>query len=272
MKYEVVRTKSGARALRSLEADEVMHPGVGPLVEAERLYVGQSRLRERLAKGPLVVFDVGMGAGSNALAARHAALQVPGARLDLISFERDLDALGAALDEPEAFGLLGQDGEAARALLANGRRTDAGVLWQLRHGDLLQALATEPLRADIVFWDPYSPKTNPGLWTVSAFAAIRRVAGPRCTLFTYSASTTVRLALLLAGWAVGVGDATGEKAFTSAAAVEVDDLARPLDRAWLRRLQRPDLRLPSDAPADAVERATASRQFRACAEKSASRS
>jgi queuine tRNA-ribosyltransferase len=263
VKYEVVRTKTGDRAMRSLEVDEVMHPGVGPLVEAEQLYVRQSRLRERLAEGRLVVFDVGMGAGSNALAARRAAIEAPSnSVLDLISFERDLDALTVALGEPEAFGLQGEPVEAARALLLNGRHQHPRALWQLRHGDLLQALAAENSRADIVFWDPYSPKANPALWTVAAFTAIRRVAGPRCTLFTYSASTTVRLALLLAGWAVGVGEAIGEKAFTTAAAIAVSDLARPLDRAWLRRLHRPDLRLPGDASTDAVERATASPQFR----------
>jgi queuine tRNA-ribosyltransferase len=263
VKHEVVRTKTGALALRSLEVNEVMHPGVGPLVEAEQLYVRQSRLRERLAQGPLVVFDVGMGAGSNALAARRAALETPSdVALNLISFERDLDALTVALGEPEAFGLQGEPGEAARALLSNGRHQHQRVFWQLRHGDLLQTLAAESLRADIVFWDPYSPKANPDLWTVAAFTAIRRVAGPCCTLFTYSASTTVRLALLLAGWAVGVGEAIGEKAHTTAAAVTIDDLVRPLDRAWLKRLHRPDLRLPSDAPADAVERATSSPQFR----------
>lgn len=263
MKHEVVRTKTGALAMRSLETGEVMHPGVGPLIEAEQLYVGQSRLGERLLGGRVVVFDVGMGAGSNALAARGAATQTPAQAivLDLISFERDLDALTLALSTPEAFGLQGEPGEAARALLASGHHESPRVCWQLRQGDLLQALDVEPLRADIVFWDPFSPKANPGLWTVGAFTTIRRAAGPRCTLFTYSASTTVRLALLLAGWAVGVGDAIGEKAFTTAAAVEVTDLARPLDCSWLSRLDRPDLRLPSDAPVDAVERVAASRQF-----------
>jgi queuine tRNA-ribosyltransferase len=261
VKHEVVRTKTGAKAMRSLEADEVMHPGVGPLVEADELYVRQSRLRERLAEGPLVVFDVGMGAASNALAARRAAMNAASSVLDLISFERDLDALGVALGEPEAFGLQGEAGEAARTLLAMGHHETPHVRWQLRHGDLLQALEAETCRPDIVYWDPYSPKANPALWTVAAFTAIRRIAGPRCTLFTYSASTTVRLALLLAGWAVGVGDAIGEKAFTTAAAVSVGDLARPLDRAWLKRLHRPDLRLPSDAPNDAVELASASLQF-----------
>jgi queuine tRNA-ribosyltransferase len=263
VKHEVVRTKTGALAMRSLEVDEVMHPGVGPLVEAEQLYVRQSRLRERLAQGPLAVFDVGMGAGSNALAARRAAMETPSdVALNLISFERDLDALTVALGEPEVFGLQGEPGEAARALLSSGQHQHQRAFWQLRHGELLQTLAAESLRADIVFWDPYSPKANPDLWTVAAFTAIRRVAGPRCTLFTYSASTTVRLALLLAGWAVGVGEAIGEKAHTTAAAVSVGDVDRPLDRAWLKRLHRTDLRLPSDAPADAVERATAAPQFR----------
>lgn len=262
MRHEVVRTSKGALAMRSLETDEVMHPGVGPLVEAEHLYVRQSRLRERLSESRLVLFDVGMGAGSNALAARRAAMDAPTeAFLDMISFERDLDALTVALGAPEAFGLQGEAGEAARALLSSGRHENARVCWQLRHGDLLQALATEPLRADIVFWDPFSPKANPDLWTVGAFTVLRRTAGPHCTLFTYSASTTVRLALLLAGWAVGVGDAIGEKAHTTVAAVDVNDLAHPLDRAWLTRLHRPDVRLPSDAPADAAERATASAQF-----------
>lgn len=261
MRHDLVRTKTGALAVRSLEADEVMHPGVGPMIEAEQLYVRQSHLRERLAEGPLVVFDVGMGAASNALAARRAAMDTPAAVLDLISFERDLDALTVALAEPEAFGFQGEPGEATRTLLTDGRHEYARVRWQLRHGDLLQALATESLRADIVFWDPFSPKTNPDLWTVAAFTAIRRVAGPRCTLFTYSASTTVRLALLLAGWAVGVGQAIGEKAMTTAAAIELADLANPLARAWLRRLHRPDLRLPSDSPPDALDRVTALPQF-----------
>src|SRR5262249_11497339 len=99
--HEVVRTRGGALAMRSIEVGEVMHPGVGPLVEAEELYVRQSRLAERLRAGAaadLVVFDVGLGAGSNALAARAEAERAPAtaARLHLISFEQDLGALTLA--------------------------------------------------------------------------------------------------------------------------------------------------------------------------------
>lgn len=264
MTHEVVRTRGGALAMRSLAVGEVMHPGVGPRAEAEQLYVRQSRLAERLAaaESELVLFDVGLGAGSNALAARAVAERATGgAKLELVSFERDLGALELALAHGPDFDLDGEPAEAARALLTRGWHETARTRWRLERGEVLETLAAQSRPADIVFWDPFSPRANPALWTVAAFAAARRAAGSAATLFTYSASTAVRLALLLAGWSVGVGDAIGAKAATTAAAVRVADLARPLDRSWLARLQRPDVPLPSDAPGDAVVRAAASAQF-----------
>lgn len=269
MTHEIVRTRSGAMAVRCTEAGEVMHPGVGPLLEAQRLYVEQSRLAERLrgkpGGPPLVLFDVGLGAGSNALAA-WAASEAAGsqaARLEIVSFERDVGALALALRHGDAFGL--PEGSAAAMaateLLETGRHETGRTCWRLVAGDVLDALAREPARADVVFWDPFSPRVNPALWTVAAFAALRAVAAPRCTLYTYSASTRTRVALLLAGWAVGVGDAIGDKEETTAAALVVDDLARPLPDRFRARLLRPDVPLPPDAPADGAARAAAAPQF-----------
>ena len=48
--HEVVRTRGGALAMRSLAAGEIMHPGVGPLREAELFYVAQSRLDEQIGR------------------------------------------------------------------------------------------------------------------------------------------------------------------------------------------------------------------------------
>lgn len=264
--YEIVRTRSGALAVRSRSAGEVMHPGMGPRVEAEQLYVRQSCLAERLraALAPtLVLFDVGMGAASNAVAALAESERAPAsaARLELVSFDRDRGALLLALSHAVAFGLDGVAGEGARALLDGGRYETARTCWRLEEDDALAALAHQSLRPDIVFWDPFSPRANPLLWTVSAFTEVRRVAGAHCTLFTYSASTAVRVALLLAGWAVGVGEAIGDKTATTAAAVRVGDLARPLDRRWLARLSLPGAPLPPDAPPDAASRVAASSQF-----------
>jgi queuine tRNA-ribosyltransferase len=135
------------------------------------------------------------------------------------------------------------------------------VLWRLAPGDLLETLPAEPARADVIFWDPFSPKVNPGLWTLAAFAAARARCGDRATLFTYSTATATRAALLLAGFFVGAGDASGPKDATTAAATDPSLLARPLDARWLARLARSSAPFPPDAPGDALDRIRAHPQF-----------
>lgn len=267
-RHELVRIKNGTLAVRSLVDGEVMHPGVGPVREAQELYLAQSRLAERLvaaAPRPLVLFDVGLGAGTNALAARSVseACATAGARLHLVSFERDLDALDLALQHPSELGLDDEARAAATALRANGHHATAHTDWRLRLGELPEVLATEPQPADLIFWDPFSPRTNPTLWSVSTFALLRRCAAPRCVLITYSGATRVRLAMLLGGWSVGVGTAIGEKAQTTVAALDRRDLERPLDATWLKKRADPTTPWPSDAPADALAELARHPQFAA---------
>ncbi len=267
-RFEVVLTSQGAPAVRDAEAGEVMHPVVGAAVESERLYVAQSRLRERLAGGggPLTLLDVGLGAGSNALAALRAARAAPpGARrLELWSFERELGALQLAASPAgaAALELCDEDQAALRALLAQGAHREEGASWRLLLGDLLATLPGQPLQADLVFWDPFSPRVNPGLWSVGAFRLLRERCGPEAAVFTYSTATSVRSALLLAGFFVGVGDPSGPKQETTTAAVRPELLARPLDGRWLARLDRSSSPFPADAPGDALERVRAHPQFR----------
>jgi queuine tRNA-ribosyltransferase len=254
--------------VRDALAGEVMHPVIGPAVEAERLYVAQSRLVERLSRpGPrLVLLDVGLGAGSNALAALAAAGRAaPGRALEIVSFERETGALALAAsdDGARALGLSAEALDAARALLRDGRHEGPRVLWRLVRGDLRETLPAEaPSRAEVVFWDPFSPKANPELWTVAAFAAARAACADGATLFTYSTATATRAALLLAGWCVGVGDPSGPKEQTTAAATDRSLLARPLDARWLARVARSSAPFPPDAPPDALGRLRAHPQFR----------
>jgi queuine tRNA-ribosyltransferase len=266
--HELVLTRLGAPAIRDRTAGEVMHPVIGPAVECERLYVAQSRLRERLAGPgvPLVLFDVGLGAAGNALAAWRAAHAIPpgGRQLEIVSFERDLGALVLAVS-PEAAGPLGiaaPEVAACSALLAAGRAEDAPCTWRLVRGDLLATLPAEPARADLVFWDPFSPQANPQLWTAGAFALLSGRCAERAVVYTYSTSTATRAALLLAGFFVGTGDPSGPKEETTAAACDLRDVARPLDGRWLSRLERSSAPFPPDAPADALERIREHPQFR----------
>jgi queuine tRNA-ribosyltransferase len=267
--HEVVTTRSGARAVRDRQTGELMHPVVGPLVEAAQLYVVPSRLGARLkvaTPSPLVLLDVGLGAGSNAIAAWKLSEQLPAParRLEIISFDHTTAALElAASDEhAAAFGFEGSARQAARALLASGSHETSRTAWRLQAGELPSTLARVPEHtADVVFWDPFSPRANPSLWTMAAFVALRRACREGATVHTYSAATATRSALLLAGFAVGVGDATLAGKQTTQAAVGVDALERPLDRRWLERLARSSAAFPPDAPEDALARITAGEQF-----------
>ena len=282
---DVVITSSGAPAMRDCASGEVMHPGTGPGVEPTALYVVPSRLEARLRNepglrtlgteaAPLVLLDVGLGAASNAIAAwweseRLGSLGAAARRLEIVSFENELAPLELALrpENAEAFGLMGAAQVAARALLETGRHETARTTWRLCLGDFPETIAREPPdSADIVFWDFYSAKTHPSLWTASTFGALRRVCRDGATLHTYSTATSMRAGLLLAGFAVGAGGSTGLRSETTIAAANVADLERPLDVRWLIRLARSTAAFPSDVGPDTSAREDAMARIRACAQ------
>src|SRR6185436_19030733 len=102
-------------------------------------------------------------------------------------------------------------------ILGAGRWTHASHLltWELVHGDFLTHFdaAVPP---DVIFYDPFSAKTDTALWTPEVFARLfGRCRAKPAELFTYSASTAVRAALLNAGFFVAEGVGTGPKEATT---------------------------------------------------------
>jgi hypothetical protein len=91
-----------------------------------------------------------------------------------------------------------------------------------------------------ILFDPFSPAKNPAMWTLSLFTALFRLLDPSrpCALATYSRSTMTRAALLLAGFYVGAGHASGDKEETTVAANALELIGKPLDRRWLERARR----------------------------------
>jgi hypothetical protein len=80
-------------------------------------------------------------------------------------------------------------------------------------------------------------------------------------LHTYSGATAVRAALLLGGFAVGLGERISPGKRATCAATSPDLLHEPLDRRWFERLARSSAPFPADAPADALQRIAALPQF-----------
>src|SRR5207248_5448651 len=92
--YKIVKLPNGVHSVHSLEYRETFHPVIGPVAEAEALYVRQLDLLERLRQHTreFVIWDVGLGAAANALTLLRATREVPSA-LRLTSFDQTIEPL-----------------------------------------------------------------------------------------------------------------------------------------------------------------------------------
>lgn len=246
--YKIVKLANGAHSIRSLAHGETFHPVIGPVAEAEALYVKQLRLPERMAAHPgeFVVWDVGLGAAANVLTVLRAT-RAATCPLRIISFDCTLEPLRFGLEHADALGYFAGHESAVENFLHDHQTafTDGSrqVTWELRLGDfpsLLEKLGETPRllpAPHAILFDAFSPARNPAMWTQPLFANLFHLLNPArpCALPTYSRSTMLRVSLLLAGFYVGVGHATGEKEETTIAANTLDLISEPLDKTWLQR-------------------------------------
>jgi queuine tRNA-ribosyltransferase len=260
--YRIHTAVEGFSSILHDASGEIMHSRTPPMEEAQRLYVEQSELAERLTcmdgGGELVLWDVGLGAAANAMAAvfcyEHSAVAAVGCRqMRIISFENDLDSLRLAFKNNDLFPYLRHGGPAE--ILKSGiwrSKTHEGLSWELLEGDFLDQIGRSPA-PDIVFYDMFSGKTCASAWTIEAFHKIRAAFGEKdVELFTYTCSTASRVAMLSAGFYVARGRNAGEKRETTIACTSLD-LAHKRGREvlgadWLAKWERSAAKFPNDLP------------------------
>lgn len=254
--FEIVKLKSGINSLRLIENNETFHPGIGPLAEANILHVAQHGFKERAALVPnFILWDVGLGAGANVVAAIEAFKKLP-ATVEIHSFDRSLAALQFAIDHVKDLEYLAPYKEAAEQLLAQGfLQLTPRIRWYLHLGDFREVMLRSDLPAPhSIFYDPYSPRGNVDMWNLEHFQNLRkRLDDDRpCLLTNYTRSTYVRVTWLMAGFAVGIGTSIGEKEETSLASNSLLLLERPLLPSWLVRVKISHSSAPLRGPTYAV--------------------
>ncbi|HTF89600.1 MAG TPA: tRNA guanosine(34) transglycosylase Tgt [Planctomycetota bacterium] len=269
--FEVHVAWEGFSSIRQISSGEIMHSRTAPMDEARGLYVDQSGLALRLrledreradTAAPLVVWDVGLGAAANAMAAiacyEQAAAAGPVRPMKIVSFENDLDALRLALSLEHEFPYLRHAGPAG--ILAEGTwlsRHHEGLSWVLLHGDFLETMTAAPAAPDLIFYDMFSAKSSGDPWKLQTFRAILEACSGRAAeLYTYTCSTANRAALLAAGFYVAKGRSAGDKVETTIALTPEAFGAAPRDRHewlasdWLRKWNRSAAKFPSEMHTD----------------------
>ena len=257
--YKLVKLANGSHSVHSLAHRETFHPVIGPVAEAEALYVRQITLLEGLRQhsGELVIWDVGLGAAANALTVLRATQNIH-CPVHLLSFDNTVEPLEFALQHSQELQYLAGYEKPLLSLLRSRRaRFQDGsrlVTWALHLGDFPALLAQPPAekleKPHAIMFDPFSPAKNPAMWTLPLFSRLFRLLDPNrpCALPTYSRSTMLRVTLLLAGFYVGVDHATGEKEETTIASNKMELVSEPLDRDWLQRARRSTSAEPLQEP------------------------
>lgn len=257
--FELVQLANGTMTMRASDVGETFHPVVGPATEARALYVDQLNLMKRMesADEEFVIWDVGLGGGANALTVLRETRSIE-CPLRLISFDRSLEPLRFANTHSDALGYFDSYAprvaeilESAESTFVEGKRH---VHWTYYHGDFPELLRGESIARipapHVVLYDAYSPARNPEMWTLDVFSRLFRCLSTdrSCQLPTYSRSTLLRVTLLLAGFHVGVGHATGEKEETTLASNSPDLVEEPLGQEWLMRATRSSSAEPLHGP------------------------
>lgn len=205
--YEL-KQEGEAHYIAQKSSAEVMHPSKDPSIEANVLYVEGSSLIERAKSlGPndtLVIWDVGLGAAFNAMAVIKALENFApeySCKVEMVSFEKDLDSLKLAMRHKPVFPHLWH--QAPTSILTGDAWERGNISWRLIQGDFTEKL-NKAATPDIVLFDPFSPKVDTPLWGYNSFIRLYDRMKDDSVLVTYSLSTAVRSALLGAGFFVGI--------------------------------------------------------------------
>lgn len=234
---EILKDK-GYITLADSVTGELMHSGMEPFSQAESLYIEQTRFK-KFNKDPLIIWDVGLGAGVNAITAIKNAGDK---KLIIESFE--------ITKEPLRLGkVIHKDNSIIDEILENGIYKCKGVTWRVLWGDF-RDMVKEAQRPDVIFWDPFSIKTNPIMWEGGTLELLTRYGfHQNVILSTYSSSTRFRGALIGLGWFVGLGVPISERKETTVAggkeAFKKFGIS-PLPISYLERFKVSHTPFPSD--------------------------
>ncbi len=237
---EWMESDDGSLTLWDRRLDETFHGGCGAVTESIVVYVLNGGVLDRLAGGnPTRVLEIGLGTGTNflltaALAEHHQTqlqytvvephllepsviaqlglarrLQDQRARQFAIASDSRADAFFAA-DYSAAlkavtrhFGKSYRSDWSQRTELRIGEFTQLTVLpHRLEHVIASEALEETNGRFHCIYFDAFSPKNSPGLWTGPVFAAMRRQLARGSCMVTYCVKGSVRREMQSAGFKI----------------------------------------------------------------------
>jgi tRNA U34 5-methylaminomethyl-2-thiouridine-forming methyltransferase MnmC len=196
-----VKTADNSVTFFNEDVKEFYHAvNIGAVKEAMVKFVKPCKIAEKAKTGSLVILDVCFGLGYNSAAAIDIALEAnPNCKIRVIGLEQDIKIITAihTLYPPLKNYHLLRKLEKKR-LTVSSKNVAVTVLL----GDARETIYDVGLKVDAIFFDPFSPKKQPELWTALLFNAIKQRMKNDAILATYSCARIVRENMIRAGFKV----------------------------------------------------------------------
>jgi tRNA U34 5-methylaminomethyl-2-thiouridine-forming methyltransferase MnmC len=204
---KLVKTEDGSFTFRNEEYDQTYHSQSGALEEAFGKYVKAAGITDGMT-----ILDYCYGLGYNTLAALACAKN-----LTIVGLEIDADLLkNLHLLEIADPALKDLYTELITKVAEQLPKTDFTVQIgtssvRMLIGDARETIHRVDLAFDRIYFDPFSPKVCPQLWTQEVFAECFKRTKSGGVLTTYSYARAVREGLKSVGYTVSDGPVIGRR-------------------------------------------------------------
>ena len=215
MALQEVKTDDGSITFHNSGVDETYHSTSGALQEALEKHVLPSKILDKKLN-ELVLGDVCFGLGYNSIVAVSEYLKkYPDSFVSVYAFENDTEIIEkiANINFPEEYKFVAE----VFSKVLNNKLEENFYFVQsdnfslsLWLGDVREnILRIADSTFDAVFFDPFSPKKQPELWSEELFIELFRTMSKASVLTTYSCAKIARKNMALAGFKVADGPSVG---------------------------------------------------------------
>lgn len=202
MKREIIQTQDGSTTIHLPEWNESYHSKHGAIQEAYHVFIKNGL---SLFEGQSVsILEIGFGTGLNAFITYLEAKRNANQTINYVGVEAYPVALEEALqmnyaseieaNESQTFELMHQSGwEVKNAISTNFTLTKRQQFFQ----DINDSNVF-----DLIYFDAFGFRVQPELWSEAIFEAMYKALKPNGVLVTYACRTSIKNAMLSAGFSV----------------------------------------------------------------------
>ncbi len=230
--YSAVETQDGSFTLYSEQFNENCHSTSGAVEETKLHYLKACDVYHKAQTQERVrILEVGFGLGIG-WEITHEVLGDLAHKIDFVSLEIDGDLVKWAIEKRN----LPQKN--LRVLIGDARKT----LRVFRE-------SYPNIKFDCIYQDPFSPRRNPELWTKQWFELLKSVSNEQTIMSTYSASSSIRKSMLVAGWNLREGHQFGPKRSATIAS-----LTGQTDPSIIEKLERSPAEILTESNIDSYRK------------------